>query len=71
MTQFAHQGGIRLNSKLIRGNSIVLIELLKYFNGRAISAFIMQSLSILSRNRDSHLKDSELMIGSFGSSLQN
>ena len=62
MTQFADQVRIRLISQLIKGISIFLQKLLKYFKSTATSAFTMPSLVVLSNNLDLNLNDSELVI---------
>ena len=45
ITQFLDEFKIRLTSQFIRGNSRVLQNLLKYFNGIIISTFLLLELS--------------------------
>ena len=45
ITQFLDEFKIRLTSQFIRGNSRVLQNLLKYFNGIIISTFLLLGLS--------------------------
>ena len=71
MTQFSDQVRIKLISQLIKGIPRVLQKLLKYFNGTAISAFIIPALLVLSKNLDLNFNDSEFVIVACGSSLQN
>ena len=55
----------------MKGISRLLQKLLKYFNSRAISAFITPALLLLFSNPDLHLNYSESVIITFGFSLQN
>ena len=54
MTHFSDQVRIRLIPKLIKGIPRVLEKFLKYFNGTAISPFIIPALLVLSKNLDLH-----------------
>ena len=62
MMQFNEQVTIRLISQLIKDISRVLQILLKYFNGTAISTFIILALLILSNILDLNLNYSDSII---------
>ena len=72
--QFDDQVKIILILQLIKGISRALQKLLKYFNGTAISAFIISALLVLPNILDLKLHDSDSVIAALfngGSSLQN
>ena len=69
MTQVDGQVRIRLISQLIKGNSRVLQELLKNFNGTAISAFMITQLLVLAKSLALNLNELDSSMGSFGSSM--
>ena len=69
ITQFADQVKVRLISELIKGISRVLLKLLKYFNGTAISAFITPSLLVAAKNLALNLNELESVMGFLDSSL--
>ena len=69
MTQFADQVKIRLILQLIKEISLGFQKLLKYFNDKSISAFIIPSLLALSNNLGLNLNHAELVMGFTGLSL--
>ena len=71
MTLFADQVRIRLTSKLVTGISKAFQKLFKYFNGTAISTFIVPTSLVLVKNLDLNLNDSESVTILFGPFLQN
>ena len=62
MTQFADQVRIRLILQLIKGISIVLQKLLKYFNDKAISAFKLPRSLVLAKYLALKLNELESVI---------
>ena len=69
MTQVGEHVKMRLILQLIKGISRVLQKLLKYFNGTAISAFIIPFSLVLTKNLDLNLSELESIMRSFGSFL--
>ena len=70
MRKFVGQVRIRLISQLIKGILIALQKLLKYFNGTAISAFVIPRSLVLAKNVHLNLNELQSIIGYLGSSLQ-
>ena len=71
ITQAAGYVRIRLILQLIKDILRFLKKLLKYFNGTALSIFIVAALLVLFKNLDLNLNDSEPVVGSLVSSLKN